>query len=206
MLLQHILTVLIWHGIIFIILIKEGLKLPSLFLSFIAGSFMFMLVVIMPLLDTFIIALPFTITNAKAWQAFISSALNEELARAFVVFIFIKATFITLTPKEKLLMAIAIGTVFATIEHTGYISAVSVPILFIRLLVVSPLHMGLSVLHFMPKRGFVYAWLIHGLFNNGITHGYPWAQLVQMLAGISLIPLYFVIKMYDKPEEKFNIW
>jgi RsiW-degrading membrane proteinase PrsW (M82 family) len=206
MLLTHIITVLIWHGLIFIILAKEGLALRSLLLSFVAGSLMFILVMAIPLLQTFIISVPVNIISHHHWQAFISSALSEELVRAFVILLFIKGVLPKLKTKEKLLMTIAIGTVFATIENSGYASSSSLSALVIRLLVITPLHMSLSALHLIPKRGFFYAWLAHGIFNSFVEQSSPWVQIVQVTAGISLIPLYFTVKMHDRPEEKFTIW
>lgn len=204
MLLIHLVSILLWHSLLFLIIAKEGLALRSLLLSFVAGSFMFALVMIVPLLHAFVITLP--LLAHPYWQAFISSALNEEIARAFIIFVFINRNVASLSPKERLLMVIAIGSVFATIENAGYASSSTLPMLLIRLLVVTPLHMSLSALHLTIHGGFWWAWLIHGFFNHLIGQGYPWMQIAQVLAGLSLIVIYFMVKSHDKPEQKLNVW
>ncbi|NIZ46538.1 hypothetical protein HCT46_01165 [Spirochaetales bacterium BR208] len=112
----------------------------------------------------------------------ILNIIIEESSRFFILTVFIISSKHFSTTYIQLQFAMVSGIIFALLESAGYILHLSLLAFLIRLLIVTPLHIFLTMLQVrLVKKGFILAIILHSIYNYSYDIGSPLTQIMQIV-------------------------
>lgn len=126
----------------------------------------------------------------------------EEGSRSFVYLTILGLKkFKFSTRYHQLKVAGISGVFFAVFENSGYLLNLSLGHFALRQFITTPLHIFLSIMHVkFYKKGIIYAWIVHTIYNLSYDLGTHIIQLVQILTVSSWI---FIIMWIKKEKPKY---
>ncbi|NIZ40986.1 hypothetical protein PVA45_05670 [Entomospira entomophila] len=112
----------------------------------------------------------------------VSTVLIEESSRFLILTEFIIPSKNFPTKYNQLQFAMISGVIFALLESAGYILHLSTSAFIMRLLIITPLHIFLTMLQVqLKKRGFLLAIALHTIYNYSYDIGSPLTQIMQIV-------------------------